>query len=408
MDVSKETSFFIGRQPIFNRRLGVYGYELLFRESSQNAAGVQDGDRATAQVILNTLVEVGLEKLVGGKRAFINLTYDFIVGHYLLPFPKNRVVLEVLESCAVDERLLGGLRTFFQNGYTIALDDFVLIEERVPMLETAHIIKLDLQALGRTDLKDQVSRLGCYGVKLLAEKVETQDELEFCAALGFDYFQGYFFSRPDVVTVRRLPQNRMAVLRLLAMLQNPDTEIKQLEEIISKDVSLSYRLLRIINSAFYSLPNKVDSIHRAVVLLGTQAIKNWATLIVLSGNNDKPTELMRTMLVRARMCELLAAQSGQGEVKDSFFVVGLFSGLDALMSCPMKDVISSLPLTDAIVNALLEHRGPEGAALDCVLAYERTDWSAVTCPGLGSGEITRAWLEALDWATAASRELGLE
>jgi c-di-GMP phosphodiesterase len=395
---------FVGRQPIYDRQLDVYAYELLFRSGESNQAGVMDGDQATSQVILNTFMEIGLETIVGQKLAFINLTRGFILQDYSSVFPAGRVVMEVLENIPVDDELIEAVRRSSSQGYLIALDDFIYHERLQPLVEIADIIKVDVLALDQVALQEHVAALRPYKVKLLAEKVETQDHFKYCRDLGFDYFQGYFFCKPEIIKGQRVPANRVVTLQLLAKLQDPETDFAELEEIISRDVSLGYKLLRVVNSAFYSLPRKVDSLRQALLMLGTRNIATWVSVILLSGIDDKPHELMVTAMVRAKMCELLAQTLGQRS-KDTFFTVGLFSALDALLDNPMEDILKSLPLSDDIVTALLSYRGMLGDTLQCVLAYERGDWDNVHCAELDSTTITDAYLQAIAWTGEASNSL---
>ncbi|HLA75596.1 MAG TPA: HDOD domain-containing protein [Gammaproteobacteria bacterium] len=395
---------FVGRQPIYNQNLEVFAYELLFRTSKTNRAEFKDADQATSQVILNTFMEIGLDNIVGEKLAFINLTRSFVLGNYFLPLPQTRIALEILEDIKVDEQLIEAVRALAAQGYIIALDDFVYHEDLRPLVDVADIIKIDVLALGRDKLQEHVTILRTYPVKLLAEKVETQSDFEFCKKLGFDYFQGYFFCQPNVVQGQRIPTNRLATLQLLAKLQDPHTEVHELELLVSQDVAMSYKLLRCINSAFYKLPRKVESIRQALVILGNKWLKTWASLILLSSIDNKPHELMQTALVRAKMSETLATALQQDN-KESFFTVGLFSVLDALMDNSMEEVLKSLPMSDEIAHALLDRAGMLGKILDCVIKYERGEWDGLDCIGLEHDKITHAYLEALAWAAQASKEL---
>ncbi|MBI5041049.1 MAG: HDOD domain-containing protein [Gammaproteobacteria bacterium] len=297
---------YIGRQPIFDRDLNVFAYELLFRSGTQNHAGEFDGDQATSQVIVNAFIEIGLDQIVGTHRAFINLTRSFVTSSTPLPFPKDRVVLEVLEDIRPDAEVIASVRSLAEQGYTVALDDFVFNDDLKPLVELAQIVKIDLMALSREQLDEHVRLLRGYNVKLLAEKIETQEEFEHCKELGFEYFQGYFLSKPNIVQSQQLPPNRLAVLQLLSKLQDPESDAGEVEKLVSQDVALSYKLLRYINSAFFALPKKIDSIRQAVVYLGTSAIKTWITLLVVAGLGNKPTELVIQAMQRAKMCELLA------------------------------------------------------------------------------------------------------
>ncbi len=394
---------FVGRQPIFDRTLDVVAYELLFRSSDANWADITDGEYATSQVVHDAFMEIGLESLVGSKRAFINLTRDFILQDYTAVFPTDRVVLEVLEDIVVDAELIEAVRALSHQGYTIALDDFVYHEQFLPLVEVADIIKVDVLALDRLDLQQNVSRLSQYDVKLLAEKVETRDELAYCRELGFDYFQGYFLCEPDIVSGPRSPANRLAVLRLLAKLQDADTTMEQLETIIRQDVSLSFKLLRLVN-ADPSLPHQIDSIHQAFLHLGPKFMTAWGSLIMLADIGDKPHELMVTAMIRGKMCELLA-DAKQLPDRERFFTVGLFSVLDAMLDSSMTDIVASLPLTEDMARALLAYEGVLGHTLRSVLAYERGHWALVRELGLDRWVLGEVYLQALVWASAVGDQL---
>jgi len=395
---------FIGRQPIYDRKLEVYAYELLYRSSERNFAGPIDGDQATSQVIMNAFMELDLEQIVGEHLAFINLTRGFIVGDHALPLPRGKLVVEILEDIEVDPPLIAAVQDLSSRGYLIALDDFIFHEALRPLVDLADIVKIDVRRLDRPTVAEHVRELRRHTAKLLAEKVETQEEYDHYRKLGFDYFQGYFFARPNIVKGQRMPANRVAVLRLLSKLQDPKVSVQALEELISQDVSLSYKLLRYINSAFFALPRKVESIHQAVVYLGNRTIKTWAALIALSNIHDKPHELVTLALVRAKMCELLARSLNLPN-EEIFFTVGMFSALDALMDVPMQRVLKDLPLSEDIVGALLRREGPPGAALHCALAYEQGDWGQVSCGGMDIKPIRQAYLDAIAWADDALRQL---
>lgn len=398
---------FVGRQPIYTRGLEIFGYELLYRSGPENRAGVTDGDQATSRVIVNAFLEIGLEHVVGDRIAFLNLTRSFLLDGGSVPFPRDRVILEVLEDIEIDRRLLESVQALAGAGYRIALDDFVYRPQVRELLAVAEIVKLDVLALGRAGVEREVRQLREFPVHLLAEKVETREEFEYCSGLGFEYFQGYFLNRPHIVRGREIPANRLNALRLLARLQDPDAGAEEIERIVGLDVTLSYRLLRYINSAFFALPRKVDSIRQAVIYLGTRAIRTWVSLLVLAGLGDKPVSLMTTAMIRARMCELLAIEIGAPQ-PDTWFTVGLFSAVDTLMDLPMQEVLAQLPFTDDIVAALLRREGPIGSALRCALAYERGAWEEADFPAVAPGRCTELHLAALEWADAATRTLAAQ
>lgn len=393
---------YIGRQPIFDNEARIAAYELLFRNSSQNNALVIDGDQATSQVIIDTFMEFGLDKIVGRHRAFINLTRNFIVGDCPLPLNPEQVGLEILEDIAPDERVVAALQDLARQGYLIALDDFEFRPELAPLLEFAHIVKLDVMNEGLDQLAHRVEQLRPYNVKLLAEKVETHEEFEHCKALGFTYFQGYFLCKPHIVQGKRLPANRMVILNLLSELQDPGADMRHLEALIVQDVPLTYRLLRYINSACVSLRSTVDSVRTALMLIGTRTIRNWVSLILLTRISDKPQVLMITALVRAKMCELLAEEDGGSE---RYFTVGLFSVLDAMMDQPMGELLEAMPLTDEIKAAILDHDGELGAALQQVVDYEQAAWERLEGGTRDADTLRNAYLEAIQWASESYQSI---
>ena len=395
---------FVGRQPIFDQRLKVVGYELLFRDDESNKANIKDGDQATSQVILNSFMEIGLERLIGKKMAFINLTRSFILGKHPIPFIEDRVVLEILESISIDDELIDALKGLTTQGFRLALDDVINPRKVGPLLNIANIVKLDIMRIEQSRLKEFTRHLRQYNVQLLAEKIETLDIFKYCRSLNMDYFQGYFLSRPNVVTGQRIPPARVTILRLLAKLQNPDLEIREIEKIISQDVSLSYKLLRLINSVFYKTTVRVNSINQALTLLGLRQIRDWVSLIFLSNIEDKPRELMVTAMVRAKMCEILATKSTE-KVSESGFTVGLFSVLDALLDISMEEALASLPLSDEIKGFLLRQEGRLGTILKCVIAYERGNWPETRCLDVSPETIVNAYLQSIDWATGVGTVL---
>ena len=238
--------------------------------------------------------------------------------------PPDKVFLEILEDVAIDQELVDAVRGYQQEGFKIVLDDFVHHPEWEPLVELADIVKLDVLGVSAADSQAQLTRLRPYGVKILAEKVETQADYDALRAAGFDYFQGYFFAKPQVVQNRRLPESHLGVLRLMARLSDPEIEIDEVHRLVTENVGLSYKVLRFINSAFFALPQKVDSIHRGVVYFGLEQLKRWVSLLVLAGVDGKPYELFRIALVRARHCEQLGEMMGCSD-SSAYFTAGLFS-----------------------------------------------------------------------------------
>jgi len=388
---------YIGRQPIFNRKLELIAYELLYRaNNTRNAAEVVDHDHATTQVVINAFLNFGLEQIVGEKRAFINLPRSFITGDKPLPFPKERVVLEILEGMKIDETFLNAVRKLRADGYEIALDDFVYHTDLHPLVTLSKIVKIDFVALSRDEIQSHVAVLREANVELLAEKIETHEDFEFAKELGFDYFQGYFLCKPNIVSGRSLQSNRLAILRLLCELLDPNKKIKELADLVSQDVALSFKLLRSLNSSLYALPKRIESIQHAIVYLGLQQIKQWASLIVMVNIADKPSQLMVMALTRGKMCELMGEALGE-QNQTSLFTVGMFSLLDALMDSNLENILVDLPLTPEVKAAILNHEGTMGRILRTVLAYEHGRWNDIDFPPSESAKFSDIYLQAVAW-----------
>lgn len=393
-------AYYLARQPIYDDRLRVAGYELLFRGGATDAAHFADGDRATSEVITSSLVDIGLDNLVGGHPAFINATSGFLNGHLPLPEQKQGIVLEVLEDVEIDEALVERLRALSREGYRLALDDFVYRPGCEPLLELADYVKLDVQALDREQLAEHVAMLRRYGARLIAEKVEDHAMLAVCRQLGFDMYQGFFFCRPKLVSGTRPAASRLAVMQLIAKLQDPDADMDELERLVTADPALSYRLLKYINSAYCALRVKVTSIRHALIMVGTGLVRSWATLLLMSRLTDgKPSELITTALIRARLCELLGDDDAQRD-GGQYFTVGLLSVLDALLDAPMGRVVAGLPFEDEICAALAAHEGPLGATLSRVIGYEQD-----RDQGGDAAPLAPLYLQALRWATETQRAL---
>ncbi len=390
---------YIGRQPIYDAKLQVVAYELLFRSGQGNQAGVVDGDSATTNVIINAITEIGMDQLVGDKRAFVNLTRNHILQMAAQPLPemRDRLVLEILEDVLAEEDIVAAVHKLAKAGFTIALDDFIYHESLQPLVDISDIIKIDLMALTTTELEQQVKLLANGKRKLLAEKVETREEFEHCQQLGFDYYQGYYFSKPSIVKGKSLPANKMAIIQLLSKLMDDNTSNEELAEIITQDITMSIRVLRYLNSAQFGLGHEINSIQQAVMMLGRDTIRNLANLVTMSQITNKPHELIIISMIRAKMAENIAALVNTD--KDVCFTTGLFSIIDAMLDQPMHILTEQLPLSKNIKQALNSQQGELGKILACVLAYESGDWDKANYASLSIDDIRNCYLDALQWAT---------
>jgi EAL and modified HD-GYP domain-containing signal transduction protein len=392
---------FVARQPIFDRNLRVAGYELLFRGGDARDALVTDSEGATASVVLNSFTEIGLERIVGSKAAWVNVSRAFVLDGLAGTMPPSVVGLEILEEELLDERFVHALIELKRQGYRLALDDFEYSVSAERVLPLADVVKLDLLALGREGMAREVARLKRFGATLLAEKVESHEDHAYCAELGCDLFQGFFFCRPELLRNHGILANRASVLEVLAALQNPGVQLGALERLIRRDVGLSFRLLRYINSAFFGLRFEISSIQQALALLGVENLKRWATLTVLASVDGKPPELTVTALARARFCER-AGERLPGPRPGELFTLGLFSVIDALMDAPIEEVVGLIPFPADMREALTERKGEKGALLECVTALEAGNFERARKLVSGAGEL---YVEALMWADEAAGPL---
>ena len=389
---------FVARQPIFDPQLELAAYELLFRGANNHQhAQFSDNEEATSTVVINAFTELGLDTVVGDRRAWLNVSRDFILGAMAYALPKDRIVLELLEDQAIDLELLNQLDLLRRDGYKIALDDFSWADDREPLLKHVDIVKVEVLGRDPEAVAADVAKLRPYDVTLLAEKLETREDYDRCAALGFELFQGYFFCKPEMLSAKGVAPNRLSMLQLVAALQDPDIQFADLETLIARDVALSYRLLRYINSAFFGLRREVDSIGRALALLGLENVKRWSTLTIFAGIDEKPREVIVTGLTRARFCELAGPKQFDEGQPDRLFTLGLFSVIDALMDAPMEEVLSKIPFPAEMNEALINHAGNKGKLLDAALSCERGDFP--------SPSLAEIQLEAMAWATEAAEQL---
>jgi EAL and modified HD-GYP domain-containing signal transduction protein len=392
----------VARQPIFDRSEAITGFEVLYRPMP-GREDPRDPEAATSSVIAQSLADIGLERLAGNQRVHINVTREFLLKVRPLPLPSERVVLELVGDQNVDAELLVALRDAADAGFQIALDDFRLSAEHEPLLELAGAVKLDIRVLDGQSLIRHLARLRDRGLRLIAEKVETRQDYQGCRALGFDEFQGYFFAEPVLVSARTAPTHRLGALGVLVQ-PGQQASFEELERLITQDAGLSHKLVRLVSSAFVGPRHEVASVRQALMLLGTVAVRRWATLLVLAGLTDRPQHLLTVGLLRARLCELLATQHPLA-APDRAFTVGLFSVVDALLGRPMSTLLNELPFDSRLKHALLDHQGPEGRLLAAVLDHERGDFDDGDRHGVTLRALAQAYRHAVEWADEATRQL---
>ena len=371
----------VARQAIFDRDRRVHGYELLFRSNAaQNEFDGTEASLATRQVLANSLLVIGLENLVGTKKAFVNFGRVPLLQGWHASLPRGSTVIELLETVEPDAEVLEACRSLREQGYQIALDDFVFRPGFECLLDVADLVKIEIQSCPRPEQKLLVRSCKTRGLRTLAEKVETHEEFGWAREAGYDYFQGYFFARPVMVRGRQIPAVKVHCLRLLQEAQRAELDFDRLEMLILEDVSLSYQLLRYVNSPLFALSSTIRSIRQALLFFGETELRKWIVLATLTRTaEDKPSELIRHSLVRARFCESVARLAVKS-LEQSAFLTGLFSLLDALIDRPLNETLSEMGLAPEIA-AVLRGSAAEGDPLARVYqlarAYEVADWQRV-------------------------------
>jgi EAL and modified HD-GYP domain-containing signal transduction protein len=390
----------LARQPIFDRALATIGYELLYRPIPSDTEGWQltSGDIATNDVLLSAFDDIGLEQVTAGRPAFINFTEHWLNNPP--PFNPQNVVVEILEHIHASPSNVAAVASLRKLGYLIALDDYIGNPAQDPFLPHVDIIKLDILAFDNiSQAQEVINSKGKSNFLWLAEKVETQTEYDICREAGCDYFQGYFFSRPSNIYGNKLSNNKRVILDLLTLLQNPDINIRELEALLSQDPSLSFRLLKLVNSSAFKQQKRVESLQRAVVLAGIDQIKSWIAMLSLGNLEDKPEELCKQSLQRAYFCQYLA-ESIADIANDIAFTAGLFSNIDAYFDLPLEDLLDKIHLQPNIKTALIKKSGKLGFIFTTVIFMEKGEWHKIRWPlwkktGLNPSQIEYLYLESI-------------
>ena len=394
---------FVARQPIFDNQEKVFAYELLFRRGTQNYYEAANGDQATSDVIANSFLTFGMQTLTGGKRAFINFTSNLLKNQTALLLPRDLVVVEILENIEPASEVIMACQKLKEAGYMLALDDFIFEEKFWPLIKLADIIKIDFTiTLGKERAKI-VKQLNSKNIKFLAEKVETRDDFNQAQQAGYSFFQGFYFSKPAVVVGKNIPPFKLNSLRLLQGINSSEVNFDRLEEIIKGDISLSYNLLKFINSAAYGLNSKINSIKQALVLLGMSEVRKWASIMAMQTlGNDKPDELIRNSIQRAFFGEAMALKTEFRQEASNIFLMGMFSLIGAFLDRPLAEALEELPLIKEIKSALLGEENRFRQIFNVILAYEKADWvDLIECAhkiGIKEMEISDLYVQALSRA----------
>jgi EAL and modified HD-GYP domain-containing signal transduction protein len=394
---------YLARQPIFDRMKQIYGYELLFRDGLSNAFPQIDGNTASSNVLSNSFFCMGMEQITGGRKAFINFTQELLVQKIPLLFPRESLIVEILEDVIPTDAVILACREMATAGYLLAMDDFIYDPALEPLIAMAGIIKIDIRLTPGDQAKAILDKLSGYTVKFLAEKVETYQEYETYMEMGFDYFQGYFFSKPQVLRAHDISTSKISLLQIMAEVNRDDMQILAVDALISRDVSVSLKLLRYINSPYYSRGQEISSIRQAVLRLGEAGIRRFIPILFMSAfAEDKPNELIRASVIRARFCELLWRNTNTQLRGPELFTLGLFSLIDAIMDESMDTLLDKLPFSKNISNALLSNTGEMSEYLNLVRAYETGNWITVSrhadTIGVDKNQVPALYWDAVVWS----------
>jgi len=406
--VTSATQVSVGRQPIYDRRRRIQGYELLFRPHRDAVTSDKMGEEATAAVIVNTFAEFGLEELVGHRKAFINIPTAFVDGSYELPFGPDGVVLELMQDIPDTPQIRAGVQRLHERGYALALDHFTGLGSQSAFSDLASYVKVDMMALEAHEFRDLARYASTMPLTMIAERVETLEDADLAREMGFELLQGWYFSKAETLSSDAIQVSGVTALRLLTQLSDEDVSLADIEQTVRVDLALTYRLLRVVNSAAAGLSRRISSIREAIALLGLEQLRNWVMLFMLSDICGGSEGLLNQAITRARTCELLARDGGLAA--DEAFTVGLLSNLGELLGRPLDEVVRDLPLESGLREAIVDEAGPMGELLAEVRRYEQLAMGPLG-PGSEStysssfNQIARFYLESMGWALRISRDL---
>lgn len=396
---------YLARQPIFDRQMNVFGYELLYRSSQEhNFFDGVDAQQATAEVINNAFFTHELEALTDGKKAFVNFSEELLLKEVPLLLPKDQLVIEVLEDVEPTPEIISACQKLRKLGYTIALDDFVFDEKYLPLIKLTNIIKVEYPAVSVEKQQYFIEKYKRdYGITFLAEKIETHEEQQVALNIGYDLLQGYFYSKPIIVTGKEIEIFQTSIFQIIQEIEKDKPDYDVLASIIERDLSLAYKLLKMVNSAAYNSQYKIDSIHQALTHLEIDEIKKWIYLLMLQEKRTVDNkELVKTSLIKAKFMELIALEMKLKDNYFDFFLTGMFSSIDCLLNKDMKEVLASLPLTPQVEDALLGRDNELSNVLELAQLIEKGDWDSLEDHPLASqiekSRLSSLYIHSLKWA----------
>ncbi|GAA6182983.1 MULTISPECIES: HDOD domain-containing protein [Alteromonadaceae] len=401
---------YIARQAIFDQQMQVFAYELLFRDGEGNCFPDIEPNQATSKIITNSHFSIGVEEISDGKTAFINFQTDTLLYRFPTLFDPQTVVIELIKSVKVSEKLIAACKHISGLGYKIAIDDYDFDPKWDRLFSVINIIKVDVTTTDFKLIEQNLSRIKQARIKLVATKVENHDVFLRYSAVGFDFFQGYFFAKPEIKKHKNIPSSKLNLLKLMRESANSQFEFDKICQIVEKDVSLSYMLMRFINNPIMNKRNKINSLNHALNYMGEIEIKKFIALVAIANLGDeKPPELIHLSLVRAKFCELISMAKNDADNPPKGFLVGLFSLLDALLDQNMSKLIKKLPLNDDLKNALCGIEGQLRDYLVVARAFEYGDWNGVTHHStkleLDQDMLHSFYNESIKWASAMTRSI---
>lgn len=394
---------YIARQPILDTNRNLFAYELLFRDGEDNCFPDISPDEATSRILTSSHLNFGLEQITGGALAFINFHTDTLLHRFPTSLNQDNVVIEVVETVDVSDELIEACKHIKNKGYTIALDDYDMEDKWQAIIPHVGLIKFDITTVELEHIVKVVPELKAKGIKLVAERIETQEEFDTFRSLGFDYFQGYFFAKPEIIKHRQLSSNKLSMLELLSVSAQPELDIDKLSQIIERDVGLTYMLLRFINNPTVNKRNQITSLRHALNYMGEEEVKKFIALLALANlSNDQPQELLQMSLVRAKFCELVSLALKEQSNPPTGFLTGLLSLLDTLMQQTMPTLVNRVPISENVKDALC---GGDNVLRDClqiVKCFEMARWGAVkqlaAKVNLKQALLHNFYNEAIKWA----------
>jgi EAL and modified HD-GYP domain-containing signal transduction protein len=396
---------YLGRQAIYDTKMNVFAYELLYRGNEQNFTNVVDGDKATSTVITNSIMHFGLDQLTEGRRAFINFTKNLIMEEMPQVFDKSTIVVELLEDIIPDQAFIEACIELKKKGYVLALDDYCLKNENLDLLKVIDIIKVDFRLTTPEEQAVIVQRYKKNKIIFLAEKVESEEEYSRAAKDGYRLFQGFFFSKPALMSAKEFKGQTYNYIKILQEVDADVPDINHIAQIFESDIALSYRLLKLLNSAAFQTRSKINSISHALMLLGLREVRKWVMLMMMRDlGENRPDELVRLSLVRGKFCELIANETAKQDRKHEAFLVGIFSMIDLLVGQELTVILNEIPLNNDVKGALLGEENEFAEILGLTVSYEFADWQGVeeTAKKMNIGEnvMMNSYVKALDFAAA--------